>query len=144
MSAAAEPRERGWLPKRLANVQAAAAEAKRRRDAQTECPHQHDDVELVHAFRNGVKHLYRGCGDCGRPLEGGRWLPQSGDLDALPIGIDERPCNPPCVRCGGFGTELHHFAPRALFGQEEADLWPTAWLCSGCHDYWHRMMKGAA
>jgi hypothetical protein len=141
---AEEERGPGWLPNRLARVQAAAAEAKRKRDAQTECPHDHDGIELVHVFQNGAKHIYRGCADCHRPIEGGQWLPSRPSQEQLPIGIDDRMGRPPCTRCGAFGTELHHFAPRAVFGKEEADLWPTAWLCSGCHDYWHRMMKGAA
>lgn len=124
------------LPERLARVRATADQARERRNGTTDCSHARDHHELVHIFRSGARHVYRGCADCGRPLEPGRWLPNraAGDLE---VGIDERMCNPPCVRCGAFGTELHHFAPRAIFGPEEAELWPTAYLCGGCHRYWH-------
>lgn len=129
-----------WLPDRLARLRARAEAAKTKRASQTQCPHLHDNVELVHIFSNGSTHVFRGCSDCGRPVDGGRWLKQS--PDGLPVALDERTNNPPCVRCGAFGTELHHFAPKALFGATEAELWPTTWLCSGCHNYWHRVIDG--
>lgn len=45
---------------------------------------------------------------------------------------------PPCERCGAHtGVEEHHWAPRALF--DDADLWPTSWLCPSCHLRWHQM-----
>jgi len=130
------------LPDRLARLRARAAEMQAKRDAQPTCPHRRDDVDLVRIFANGSQHVYRGCADCGRPLEGGQWLRHQSAED-IPIGLDDRTSRPPCVRCGTFGTELHHFAPRAVFGAEEAEMWPTAWLCPDCHDYWHRMMKGS-
>jgi hypothetical protein len=130
------------LPDRLARVRAKAEEMQAKRAAQTTCPHERDNLELVQVFANGSRHVYRGCLDCGRPLEGGRWLRKPAEQD-LPVVLDERTSRPPCVRCGGFGTDLHHFAPRAIFGTDEAEMWPTAWLCPDCHDYWHRMMKGA-
>jgi hypothetical protein len=63
------------------------------------------------------------------------------DLESLPLFRDHHGQGEPCARCGALDTELHHFAPRALFGVEEADLWPTAWLCRGCHARWHRVMR---
>jgi|ERR1700722_1850699 len=47
-----------------------------------------------------------------------------------------------CERCGAVGVELHHWAPRAVFGVEEADKWPTSALCPKCHTEWHRRMSG--
>lgn len=48
----------------------------------------------------------------------------------------------PCARCGGTaGTQLHHWAPRAIF--EDADLWPMAYLCPPCHRTWHQAMRNA-
>lgn len=47
--------------------------------------------------------------------------------------------NPPCERCGAQGTELHHWAPSALFGGE-ADDWPTSYLCVTCHARWHQVV----
>ena len=44
-----------------------------------------------------------------------------------------------CAVCGSAGTEYHHFAPRHLFG-EEADNWPTAYLCKKHHDTWHDLV----
>lgn len=39
------------------------------------------------------------------------------------------------------GRDEHHFAPRNTF-DEEADMWPTAALCRGHHQEWHRRMDG--
>lgn len=48
----------------------------------------------------------------------------------------------PCTRCGSAsGTELHHWAPRAIFN--DAELWPTSWLCPGCHRTWHQAIRAA-
>lgn len=33
--------------------------------------------------------------------------------------------------------ELHHFAPKHLFG-DESDKWPVAFLCVPCHSKWHK------
>lgn len=41
-----------------------------------------------------------------------------------------------CARCGSRGVELHHWAPRALFGAD-ADAWPKDYLCRPCHEEWH-------
>lgn len=42
-----------------------------------------------------------------------------------------------CVRCGARGTELHHWAPKGIFGADEAEQWPKDCLCKACHDEWH-------
>jgi hypothetical protein len=55
-------------------------------------------------------------------------------IDALPIISADEPVN--CVKCGSLGAELHHWAPRAIFGNE-ADQWPTDYLCLPCHRLWH-------
>lgn len=55
--------------------------------------------------------------------------------DKLPVVADYRGNNPDCARCGASGTELHHWAPRHLF--EDADQWPTSYLCNNCHKLWH-------
>lgn len=42
----------------------------------------------------------------------------------------------PCERCGSEdGSELHHWAPQYLF--DDADEWPTSYLCRDCHGEWH-------
>ena len=43
---------------------------------------------------------------------------------------------PVCRVCGIHEVELHHWAPRALFG-DDADLWPMDFLCRECHSRWH-------
>lgn len=45
-----------------------------------------------------------------------------------------------CELCGQTPAQLHHWAPRALFGYIEADQWPQSWLCQLCHSYWHRVV----
>lgn len=44
--------------------------------------------------------------------------------------------------CGSTdGCELHHLAPRNVFG-EAAEDWPQVLVCVDCHAHWHRMMDG--
>jgi hypothetical protein len=46
----------------------------------------------------------------------------------------------PCARCRSTtGTELHHWAPSAIFN--DAGSWPTSWLCVACHRTWHQAMR---
>lgn len=56
-------------------------------------------------------------------------------LNSLSVGADYSLNNPPCKRCGAIGTELHHWAPKELF--EDAEEWPTAYLCPKHHQEWH-------
>lgn len=45
-------------------------------------------------------------------------------------------CPYACERCGSYSrVEWHHWAPRYLF--DDADSWPTAYLCRECHRRWH-------
>lgn len=95
------------------------------------------------------------CNECGRLARsaggsGGIWRPLRWfDMGAMP---DLRHIAPPgvvaectrnfnfgpCAACGRVGArEVHHWAPRHLFG-DEADRWPTADLCRTCHAEWHR------
>lgn len=48
---------------------------------------------------------------------------------------------PRCERCGQRGAELHHWAPREIFGDSEAELWPKDFLCVTCHLDWHGKMN---
>jgi hypothetical protein len=49
-----------------------------------------------------------------------------------------------CEVCGDLAEiELHHWGPRALFG-DAADLWPTSYLCRSCHVIWHATIATAA
>lgn len=42
-----------------------------------------------------------------------------------------------CVVCGSRNAELHHWAPRAIFGNDECEQWPKDYLCKEHHDQWH-------
>lgn len=42
-----------------------------------------------------------------------------------------------CVVCGERTCELHHWAPKGIFGKD-ASLWPTDYLCKIHHDLWHQ------
>lgn len=46
--------------------------------------------------------------------------------------------------CPEWGEELHHFAPKCLFGSDVAELWPKAYLCTAHHDEWHRVTRTQA
>ena len=43
-----------------------------------------------------------------------------------------------CEVCGAFGAQRHHWAPKAIFGEEESEKWPTGYLCQPCHSRWHK------
>lgn len=71
---------------------------------------------------------------------GGSWiakddlLARSVVLELLPVVMEQ---GERCARCGQRGAELHHWSPRAIFG-DDADSWPQDYLCKGCHDEWHQ------
>lgn len=44
--------------------------------------------------------------------------------------------------CENFGDHLHHWAPRNTFGYQEAERWPTSYLCPFHHAMWHNTMNG--
>lgn len=44
-----------------------------------------------------------------------------------------------CEVCGAEGAEVHHWAPRSIFG-DEAERWPTSLLCVPCHSKWHSLL----
>jgi hypothetical protein len=46
-----------------------------------------------------------------------------------------------CERCDTCFSEVHHWAPHALF-KDEAWKWPTSYLCQACHRLWHCTING--
>jgi len=60
------------------------------------------------------------------------------DINELPVVSDYRG-HEKCVVCGKPNIELHHFAPRHLFG-DDCEKWPKAYLCKECHALWHRLV----
>jgi protein-arginine kinase activator protein McsA len=43
-----------------------------------------------------------------------------------------------CEVCNLNEGELHHWAPQYLF--QDADQWPTSYLCRTCHKKWHDLV----
>jgi hypothetical protein len=56
-------------------------------------------------------------------------------FDSLIVEDDYSENNPECARCGARGTQLHHWAPKELFG--DAEQWPQSYLCRIHHQEWH-------
>lgn len=95
---------------------------------------------------SGTHVVVERCPQCGgNPNTGRPFLPiKDYDWDSLPLFDDLSKTAEPCaVRgCHNIGTEYHHFAPRHLF--DNADDWPTAWLCKIHHREWHeKTMTGS-
>lgn len=59
-------------------------------------------------------------------------------IDVLPLLPAD--CSVRCVRCGSRTAELHHWAPKAIFGDKECEYWPKDYLCKTCHDAWHKLV----
>lgn len=102
---------------------------------------------------DGIPRIYRACTRCdlGIGHDGTHNSPGSHgvklDYVATHIAIvevlgDHRwHNNNPCEHCGNTnGTQLHHWAPRRLF-PNDADNWPTSWLCTTCHTQWHQTIR---
>lgn len=129
------------IQRRLDRLRARRAEQIAKEEQKTACKHDQGTELLALVARNGAMHVYSGCRNCHANLEGGRFHPAENiDITVLPVGTDLRLDNPPCQVCGSFGTEMHHWAPSAIFGAE-AVLWPTAQLCRDCHKEWHRRIE---
>jgi len=43
-----------------------------------------------------------------------------------------------CEVCDANEGELHHWAPQYLF--QDAEKWPTSYLCRACHNRWHDLV----
>ncbi len=101
----------------------------------------HHATELVRTIgANGKSFAWERCAACQKNMNGvGVWLPHLGrDVDTLPVANDYSDTY--CAVCSAKGAELHHWAPKALFGAE-SDLWPTAMLCPNCHERWHQVVN---
>jgi hypothetical protein len=132
-------------PPEPVHVTASAAQIMASLKKQTRCSHDQWSWGTVRQV-SGARQIIRACRECGADVGPKQFYGQ----DECPITVAELPIlrdylnrNPPCARCGAWGTELHHFAPRDIFGFDEAALWPTAYLCPRCHAHWHTTMQGA-
>jgi len=61
-------------------------------------------------------------------------------VETLPILMPEGGFTNRCTRCGTREAELHHWAPRAFFGDKECEQWPKDYLCTKCHGLWHSIV----
>lgn len=86
---------------------------------------------------DGSIQIYGVCDECGFRIGG--YKHSDFNLDTLPLLEDNSRRRPPCVVCGCFGTQVHHWAPQAIFGIDEADRWPISYLCRPCHRRWHEL-----
>lgn len=106
-----------------------------------ECAH----VASIHGYMiksDGVKSGRRWCVACGATTPTRKW---EGCGPVLFYDLRDGVTIPACERCESTeGTQLHHWAPRAIFGAIEAERWPTAYLCPACHSVWHAQMRLAA
>jgi hypothetical protein len=89
---------------------------------------------------NAAQQAWARCLRCGRM---GTALPRGSTiLDICLRDTRDRWKPEPCARCGKTdGSERHHWAPWAIF--EDAEEWPTSWLCPECHRIWHNAMRVA-
>ena len=105
---------------------------------------------LVRLVRNitasGVSQVYWLCRFCNDNADGGgHYIPHKKlkeygvVIDDLKVINDYRDLEHACIVCGALGAELHHFAPRFLFG-DRADKWPTGYLCNYHHLEWHGLV----
>lgn len=94
---------------------------------------------------NGSAHFLWVCKDCNRKNPSGQppyyiskelvssHVPEL-DIDLLPVIMPDFSVR--CQVCGNRDAELHHWAPRHLFG-DECENWPKDYLCRDCHARWH-------
>ena len=95
---------------------------------------------------NGGRHFVWVCSECSRMNPScdrqlfvprrvvEQWLTQK-QIDALPV-IEVHDERTRCEVCGEPDVELHHWAPKHLFG-ERSEQWPSCYLCKTCHKVWH-------
>lgn len=104
-----------------------------------------DGVLHRHFRQNGAQDFMWICPRCNRrdPFRTGLFIGKervqqhltTEEIEQLPVIVPEFYNR--CVRCGSRDCELHHWAPRAIFGKDEAEQWPKDYLCKACHDEWH-------
>lgn len=108
------------------------------------CRHRHTEPVIV-ITSDGRSFRQHRCKYCPVLIVGTIEATQPGDrffLDVVDRRVDDNgfAIAPPCEHCGAHeGTQLHHWAPKALF--DDPDRWPVAHLCVECHAYWHRVTR---
>jgi len=114
------------------------------------CDHANAELRRVRGADGSMRCLTMWCDDCRTHAAAylgydGIWISKNNpkvahiDLETVPWLAREtawRRCQGPCKELAD--CQFHHLAPRAFFG-DEADEWPTAWLCVSCHARWHTL-----
>ena len=107
---------------------------------------QETSQELVKRINaSGAEFYGYWCLVCKWWSNGGTWIPketlrQKGyDLENIRVAVMDS--GQRCRHCGTRGSEEHHWAPKALFGQDEAEKWPKDYLCVPCHLLWHKTIN---
>lgn len=105
-----------------------------------------EPVELVRTLAsNGASLVYWECQQHHGNIRPAAWiahkklLDKNIDIEDLPI-VENYENDHECVVCHKKGCELHHFAPRYIFGAEEAEKWPKEYLCRDHHSQWHDLV----
>ncbi len=95
---------------------------------------------------NGTYQVWVECQACGKNARGSGVLLKHDKVileDCRTLPSEEMPV---CERCHREGAELHHWAPRSIFGGEYVRvnghpcIWPRDYLCIQCHQEWHSKM----
>lgn len=94
---------------------------------------------------SGAFHFCWMCSVCNfiHKVEGRTWVAKwkvekhftAEEISNLPILPSEYQVS--CVKCGAPVAQYHHWAPKGIFGLEEAEQWPGDYLCIPCHERWH-------
>lgn len=110
------------------------------------CKRRSEFILHLQLFANGSEHFIWVCSVCNArnpnrsknyfiDSEKVRGFLSEDKIRALPIIIPD--LSQRCVRCGKREAELHHWAPKGIFGDKEAEQWPKDYLCKNCHELWH-------
>ena len=106
------------------------------------------EIERVrNVTASGASQVFDLCLKCGKNSNGtAMYLPRkiTGAPEQFRVIADYRLSGEKCAVCGEAGTEDHHFAPRHIFGVEEAELWPRSYLCVKHHKEWHNRIMAHA
>lgn len=91
---------------------------------------------------NGTSQVYWWCfahkGAAGQFITHDKIKAAGIDINDLPI-IENYSEREQCAVCGSFETELHHWAPHHLFG-DQAEDYPKSYLCQHHHLLWHQLV----
>lgn len=123
----------------------------------TSCPHCENQLSLITTGNTGgiefVKQegtsgyrIFARCITCNATVaSNGLWLAHSlftdDEIAQMPWDGSAQDKREPCTVCGvPAKLELHHLAPREMFG-DECERWPQVRVCRRCHECWHNVVN---